>query len=360
MKARELFSKTMPFAWTKLLLGLANVLISAVLFGIFAGLAWLFRSESVTGIMILIWLGSVGVIRFIIMHYVGYMVNAGHIAVMTEAVTKGTVPVNQVAYGKQMVTERFATSNIFFAVDKLISGAVKQIQNGIDKVGDVLNFIPGMDSVAGLAKFFVELSLGYVDECCLGYTFYKKEQGAFKSAADAVVIYAQNWKALLSSAAKTMVMVVIALAGITLGLFVALGLLFRTFAWPGWIAFAISFFVAMAIKYAFIDSFILARTMVAYMTVAPSAVITFDLYNKLCNLSSKFKELFNKGQQENAIPQPAFAGVGNYAQSTPNYTQTPSTVQASEQEEKPIFCAQCGAKNKRDVKFCLNCGKPMQ
>lgn len=357
MKARELFSKTMPFVWAKLLLGLATVLISAVLFGIFAGLAWLFRSDGVTGIMILIWLGAVGVVRFIIMHYMGYMVKAGHIAVMTEAVTKGTVPANQVAYGKQMVTERFTTSNIYFAVDKLISGAVKQIQNSIGKIGDALNFIPGMNAIAGLAKFFVELSLGYVDECCLGYTFYKKEQGAFKSAADAVVIYAQNWKALLGSAAKTMAMVVITLAGITLGLFVVLGLLFRTFAWPGWIAFVISFFIAMVIKSAFIDSFILARTMVAYMAVAPSTAITFDLHSKLCNLSSKFKELFNKGQQENPTPQPAFAGVGNSEQITPNYAQAPSV---SEQEEKPIFCAQCGAKNKRGVKFCLNCGSSMQ
>lgn len=360
MKARELFSKTMPFVWAKLLLGLATVLISAVLFGIFAGIAWLFRSDSVTGVMILIWLGAVGIVRFIIMHYMGYLVKAGHIAVMTEAVTKGTVPANQVAYGKQMVTERFATSNIYFAVDKLISGAVKQIQNGIGKIGDALNFIPGMDAIAGLAKFFVELSLGYVDECCLGYTFYKKEQGAFKSASDAVVIYAQNWKALLGSAAKTMAMVVVTLVVITLGLFIVLGLLFRTFAWPGWIAFVISLLIALAFKSAFIDSFILARTMVAYMAVAPSTVITFDLHSKLCNLSSKFKELFNKGQQENPTPQPAFAGVGNYVQTAPNYTQAPSTVQTSEQEEKPIFCAQCGAKNKRGVKFCLNCGSSMQ
>jgi uncharacterized membrane protein YphA (DoxX/SURF4 family) len=349
MKAGELYSKTMPFVWAKLLLGLVTVLVSAVLFGILMGLAWLFNSDGVTGFMILIWLGAVGVVRFVIMHYFGYMVKAGHIAVMTEAVTTGRVPANQVAYGKQMVTERFATSNIYFAVDKLVSGAVKQIQRGIGKLGDALDFIPGMSAVTGLAQFFVELSLGYIDECCLGYTFYKKEQGAFKSAEDGVVIYAQNVKTLLGSAAKTMAMVLLGMAGITLGLFLVLGIMFRIFAWPGWVAFVVALLIALAIKFAFMDSFILARTMTAYMGVAPTTVITFDLYGKLSGLSSKFKELFNKGQQEQPSPQPAYAGASGYAPPV-------QTVSQAAPEEKPVFCGQCGAQNKRGVKFCGTCG----
>ncbi|MDR1961162.1 MAG: zinc ribbon domain-containing protein [Gracilibacteraceae bacterium] len=338
MNAGELYSKTMPFVWAKLLLGLLTVLISAVLFGILMGLAWLFNSGEVGMVMFVIWLGAVGVVRFVIMHYMGYMVKAGHIAVMAEAVTTGRVPDNQVAYGKQMVTERFVTANVYFAVDKLVTGAVKQIQLGIGKLGNALDFIPGMSAVSGLAQYFIELSLGYIDECCLGYTFYQKEQGAFKSAADGVVIYAQNWKALLGSAAKTMAMVLLGMAGIILVLFVVLALVFRIFAWPGWIAFVIAILIALAIKFAFIDSFILARTMAEYMGIAPTAVISFDLYGKLCGLSAKFKELWNKGQQE----QPTPAGEAAAAQGAT--------------DEKPVFCGHCGAKNKRGVKFCGGCG----
>jgi hypothetical protein len=362
MKAGELYSKTMPFVWAKLLLGLATVLVSAILFAILMGLAWLFNSDGVTVVMFLIWLSAVGIVRFIIMHYLGYLIKAGHIAVMAEAVTTGRVPANQVAYGKQAVKERFVTSNIYFAVDKLVSGAVKQIQRGIGKLGNALDFIPGMKQVAGLAQFFVELSLGYVDECCLGYTFYKKEQGAFKSAADGVVIYAQNWKALLGNAAKTMAMVILGLAGITLALFLVLGILFRVFAWPGWVAFVIALLIALAVKFAFMDSFILARTMASYMGVAPTTVITFDLYGKLCNLSAKFKELFNKGQKEEPAPQAAYAGAGAAAQTSPAPAQYQAAVpvQAAGSEEKPAFCGQCGAKNKRGTKFCGGCGAPMQ
>ncbi len=65
-------------------------------------------------------------------------------------------------------------------------------------------------------------------------------------------------------------------------------------------------------------------------------VITFDLYGKLCGLSTKFKELFNKGQQENPTPQPAYTATGAVGTAQPH---------APVSEDKPIFCGNCGAKN---------------
>jgi len=93
-----------------------------------------------------------------------------------------------------------------------------------------------------------------------------------------------------------MFLVIFGFIGITLVLFIILGVLFRVFSWPGWIAFIIAVFLAIVIKWAFMDSFILTRTMAAYMKIAPSTSITVDLYGKLCGISNKFKELFNRGQ----------------------------------------------------------------
>lgn len=125
MDSNQIFRGTMPFVWAKLLLGAITVGVSAALLGIFMGISWLLNSNAVTIFFIIIWIISVGIIRFIVMHYGGYLVKAGHIAVITEAVTSGRIPDQQVEYGKQMVKERFVTSNIYFAVDKLVSGAVK-------------------------------------------------------------------------------------------------------------------------------------------------------------------------------------------------------------------------------------------
>ncbi|MDR1539041.1 MAG: hypothetical protein LBU32_13800 [Clostridiales bacterium] len=49
MEVGELYSKAMPLIWVKLLLGLATVLVSAVLIVILTGMARLFTSEGLTG-----------------------------------------------------------------------------------------------------------------------------------------------------------------------------------------------------------------------------------------------------------------------------------------------------------------------
>jgi energy-coupling factor transporter transmembrane protein EcfT len=348
----------MPFVWAKLLLAVLTVVISVLLFAILMGIAWAVQSPVLGFIMFIIWLSATGIVNFILNHYMGYLVKAGHVAVITEAVTTGRIPDNQVAYGKQMVKERFLTSNVFFVIDKLVGGAVRQLQRGFEKVaGSLGNIIPGMNAVVKIGKMFIGIALGYIDECCLGYTFLKKDQGAFKSATDGVVIYAQNWKKLLKDAAKTTAIVVILLIVITLASFVLFfivsKLLFSNSSFKPLadiVAFLLACCLALAIKAAFIDSYMLVKMMVSYMQEAPTTVITFDLYSKLCGLSAKFKELFNKGQQEAQSPQPA------YATATAAGT---AQIAAPVSGDKPKFCGECGAKNPPGTKFCGECGKPM-
>ena len=237
------------------------------------------------------------------------------------------------------------------------------------------------------------------------------------------MIYAQNWKVLLGNAAKTMVMVILFLIALTLVLFVMFGALLRAFGLPDLavtgFALIIALLLALAIKTAFIDSFVLVRTMVAYMGVAPSTVITFDLYNKLSGISGKFKKLWEKGSQEQPPPQPAYAAAGGpqpayAAASGPQqayaatggpqsaYTAAGGSQQAytaaggpqqaytaaggpqqaytaaggfghvptpgstpvmgaspGTAADKPVFCGQCGAQNKHGGRFCQSCGSKM-
>ncbi|MCL2213742.1 MAG: zinc ribbon domain-containing protein [Treponema sp.] len=343
MKAGEIFSKTMPFCWAKLLLGLATVVISIVALAILMGIAWLFKNEVVYLIMFLIWLGVTGAVNFFINHYIGYLVKAGHVAVITEAVVTGKVPDNQVAYGKEKVKERFLTSNVYFVLDKLIGGAVRQLQRGFEKMGGTLgSIIPGMNFVVNIGKMFIGIALGYIDECCLGYTFLKNKQGAFKSATDGVVIYAENWKKLLKDAAKTTAIVVGLVIAVTLVLFLIFGLIVRLIPVENWLfgfaAFLFACFLAWVAKKAFIDSYMMISMMVSYMEEAPTYKIKFDLYSKLCGLSAKFKELFNKGQEESPGSQSAAAASSG---------------------NKTVFCGECGAKNDKGTKFCGSCGKPI-
>lgn len=349
MKSGELFRKTLPFCVAKLILGGVTVLISVLALVILLLIGSLFGDGGV-GFCILIWCGLTGAVCFAIMHYFGYLVKAGHIAVLAEGAVTGQIPANQVEYGKKKVTERFATANVYFGVDKLVSSAVKQIQRGIEKIGNLLDFIPGMEQIEKLAKFFIELSLGYIDECCLGYTFYKSEQGAFQSACDGVVIYAQNIKHLLKNAAKTMLKVVLLVIVTVIIVFIPVGLLFKLLKWSALIAFLLACFITWVLKFAFLDSYILCQTMASYMEVAPQTEITFDLYGKLCGISSSFKELWNKGKAES--PQSAYAAASAGDAAFPA-AQTESTDSST---VKAGFCGQCGAKNADGAGFCSSCG----
>ena len=361
MTAKELYSKTMPFNMAKLALGLATVALSTILFAILMGIGWLFGDNGM-GLAFILWISGTGVIRFVLMHYMGYLVKAGHVAVLTTAVATGQIPADQVAVGKAMVTERFATSNIYFAVDALVAGAVRQLQGVLDKVSNTLDFIPGIKAVAGVGELFIGIALGYIDECCLGWTFYKKDQGAFQSAADGVVIYAQNGKYLLGEAAKTTGMVLLATGGATLVSFIVFGGIFKLLGWSPLVAFLLACLAAWTVKFAFIDSWILVKMMVSYMQVAPQTPITYDLYSKLCSLSSKFRELFSKGQAEGPRPAHAAAGAAPQAGYAPAQTAAAPLQQASSESPaaKPVFCGQCGAKSEPGTKFCAGCGARLE
>lgn len=342
MKAREIFFKTLPFCWAKLGLGLLNILIDVALFAVLMGLSLLFKSEGVTFIMFLIWFAMIGTVNFIINHYFGYLVKAGHVAVIARTFEEGKVPDNCLSTGKSMVKQRFITSNAYFAIDKLVSGSVKQLQRALGRVTDkLLGAIPGADSVKSATNFFLEISLGYIDECCLGYTFYKDEDSAFKSACDGVVIYAQNWKTLLKNAAVTALTVIVSLVVVTLIAFVIFGFSFRLLGWSGFVAFVLSLMLAWVVKYAFIDSWMMVKMMHSYMQVAPNTKITFDLYNTLCGLSAKFKELFSKSD----ITQ------GNIGEVASNEEDNKDL-----DDDAPRFCPQCGRELKNNPVFCGNCG----
>ena len=363
MTAKEVFSKTLQFGWIKLGLGLLNILIAVVLFAIMMGIAVLFDSEGVGAIMFIIWLSLIGIVNFFLNHYIGYLVKAGHVAVITTAFQTGQVPANPFETGKAMVKERFGTSNVYFALDKLVAGSVKQLQRTLGRITDgLLGALPGADGVKSLMNMFLDISLGYIDECCLGYTFAHPEQNAYKSAADGVVVYFQNWKTLLKDAAKTTGVVILSFVVVTLVAFLVFGSLFRLFGWSGFMAFIISLLFAYTVKYAFIDSWILVKMMSSHMQVVPTTRITFDLYGKLSNLSKKFKELFNKGGSE---PQPAYAGQPGYPEQSTSYVgqptppEVPPTVEPScdpPASAAPRFCPSCGKALEAGKAFCGNCG----
>ena len=388
MKASKIFFGTISFCWLKLALGFADVLLGALLFGVVIGIATLIGSSGVGVVLFFIWLGVWGIAHWLIKHYFSYLIKAGHIAVIAQSLKEGAIPANPVTVGKNMVTERFGTSSVYFLVDKLVAGAVRQLQKVFGKATELLGSLPGGGALRTIGKLFIDISLGYVDECCLGYTFYHPEQNAYKSAADGVVVYTQNWKQMLKDAAKTTFVVLLTIVTVTLLAFVAIGGLFRFMDWNMIVAVILSLFVSFVVKHAFVDSWILVKMMSSYLTVAETTTITFDLYGKLCNLSSKFKKLFQKGGAEPSYYASTTMATQTIAATTANMnddaatantnptttisdsatantnaanTATEITQGTHTESDTPLarFCGNCGVRNNNNSKFCTSCGANM-
>jgi len=143
----------------------------------------LFDNGTIFVFLIAFWIALTGGVYKFAMHYVGYMVKAAHVAVISEAVSTGHIPDNMVETGKNMVKSRFAESNVYFVLDRLVSGAVRQLQNAVGKIDSVFGSVPGVSAIVNFVQVFIGITLGYVDECCLGYTFTKRMRGHLKQVA---------------------------------------------------------------------------------------------------------------------------------------------------------------------------------
>lgn len=345
MKNGEIFKKTMPFVWGRfgmqLLLNVGMIIYFAILVGLFI---MLIESQAIIAVII----GLIGLpiglkIYSFGCEYIGYMIKAAHVAVIGELSLYGKVPdgVKITEYGKNKVKERFLTANAFFAIDKLMSSAVKQIQNMITKVGNVFEKVEIIQTIIKIVNIFVGIVLGYVDEAVLARVFQKKEDGAWKASADGVVLYFQNWKEILKNALLITVGI-IAFYAIGIGLIyaVAAGLSLVSDLWVILLIFA-AYFLIDVIKVSFIDSYVTIAVVNKYLPLTINQTPAIDIYEKAQGWSKKFKEMCDKAKTEpQPVVQAAVAGVPGMAMAMPNNsvaTQQPQVIMGQPGAVQPMM-----------------------
>ena len=339
--AKELFSKTMPFVMAKLVL---RLIVAAIFLGLFGLGAFLItRGSGEAGfagfVVIIISIASLGVSHFVFVRMMGFAVRAGHIAVLTEAIKTGKIPDNQVAYGKNKVTERIATAATFFLINKLVDRAVFQLQRRFQSATSFIGAMPGGGAFVKFANTVIKSALKYVDECCIGWIFYgPQDQSAMKGALDGVTLYAQNWKRILGTSVKSAIGVLVAtyIGGFAIAVLFAV-IFFSIGGIWGFFGFVFGLTAAFVVKAVFIDTMVMIRTLVVFMEDAPITELRMDMYNTLSTMSSAFADMFNRTKSE--------FGANSFA---------PAPAAA---RSKTIFCGECGAKNPAGTRFCGECGK---
>jgi hypothetical protein len=228
-----------------------------------------------------------------IREYILYIVKAGHIAVMVRLIDGRAIPggQGQIGYARQIVEARFAETNVLFAIDQLVKGAIRAVTGLIGGVAAFLP-IPGLEAVVKLLDTVVRLSLTYVDEIILGYNIRIQSASPFETARQGVVLYAQNaWVMVRNAIWLAVFMWVLAFVIFLFMLAPAAAILY---AMPGdlagW-AFVLAIVFAWAVKAALVEPFCIAALMEVYFRTIEGQVPDPDWDGRLAEASRQFREL---------------------------------------------------------------------
>lgn len=296
-----LLLRTLPFLVLRLLVYMGITLAFIVLTGAGAGLGWLFGAAGSNAAGGAFWGGLVGFgltsgVLYWAREYLLYLVKAGHIAVLTQLLDGKSIPDGrgQIDYAGAVVKERFAQSSVLFGIDQLVKGILR-VFNRVTLGAAAVLPLPGLEPLMKLVNAVINTSLTYVDEVILAHNIRTQSSNPWASSRDAVILYAQNYKALLKNA----VFVTFLVWGLTLLIFLvvfapvaALVGLFPGVA--GFWTFALAAVTAWGLKAALVDPLAMTALMQVYFKLTDGQVPQAEWSARLEQVSEQFRALKDK------------------------------------------------------------------
>ena len=315
----ELVLKTLPYSLVRfgilLALSIGSLLWLVMTFG---GYLWL--ASSSVPLLAYPWFMGWAVVGgwgyWAVGRYFLYMLKAGHIAVLTELITKGHVDNGQrgmFEYGKDVVKERFGQMNAMFALDLLVDGVVRSFNRTLDWVARLLP-IPGLEGMTRMVNAVLRASTTYVDETLLSYSLARNDENVWRSSQDGLVYYAQNarevlktglWIVLLDKVLSVLIWVVCLAPGFLFSY------LFPSVSLGGLLPLIAAALFASNIRQAFLKPLFLTMVMVKFHHSIQAQAIEPAWDARLTDLSDKFRTIKDRARQ----PAPAVvqSTTGNVA-----------------------------------------------
>jgi len=299
-----LMMRTMPYAIVRfgllLAFSMATILWLLLTFGIGAWLA-----SAVLPVAGLVWmaagLGLYGWIWWTVVRYALYLVQAGHIAVLTELITKGQIAngtTGMFAYGRQVVTERFGEVTALFALDMLVRGVVHAFNRTLDWVARFIP-IPGLQTVVGIVNAIVRAATTYIDETIFSYNLARGDDNVWRSSKDALIYYCQNSTEILKTAIWVVILDKVLTAALWVVMLAPAGLLMAvlpdSLRFGGMMAgFIVAALFASNARQAFLKPIFLVMIMTKFHVAVRNETINLEWDARLTNLSGKFRDITGK------------------------------------------------------------------
>ena len=302
-RAVGLMIKTAPFVLLRMIVYFGITIGFILTTGVGAGIGWGigafgdvdYQATAVAYGSIFGFAAAAGVLYFL-REYILYMVKAGHIAVMVEAMDGNDIPFgrSQIELASEIVSERFVEANVLFAMDQLIKGVIRTITGLMQGLAAMIP-VPALQNLVGVFKAFLKISLGFLDEVILAHAIRTKSDNPWESGQEALVYYAQNAKTIIKNAAFLAVIVyllsfvifLVMLAPAAVVVYVMPG------AWSaGGIVFALVF--AWAVKKSLLEPFAIACMMQVYFEAIEGQSPNPEWDAKLTKVSKKFAVMKEK------------------------------------------------------------------
>lgn len=299
MSPFNIYRKTMIFSWMKLGLGLLTFVVClaigfAAYFVITTNQGSLMTSIAIGCGAFLIAVG----VYYLIMSKIGYSIRMGHLAIIERADRGGDVPSNPVEFSKTVVAERFENNRKFYKQSRDIQLAYRQMARVLGRGFSLDKDTPELGMGRWVKMVMSHAALSSVNECCLAYALRRSDYEVNAACVDALTILVQDWQAFSRKA-----LVISLLHGVlcllTFALFFVPGFLFfrdmslDMLPWLG-----VSFFLTLTVKIAFYDSYVLAKTVCAFLDITGKAKIDTKNYAKLDKWSKEYAKL--RGSAEKA------------------------------------------------------------
>ena len=88
---------------------------------------------------------------------------------------------------------------MLFALDRLLKGVIRMMTRVVEGIANFLP-IPGTQTIVGLIRGMLKLSVGFLDELILAHAIRTRSDNPWQASAQALVLYGQNGKAMMKNA----------------------------------------------------------------------------------------------------------------------------------------------------------------
>ncbi|MBM3422037.1 MAG: hypothetical protein FJY09_02100 [Chlorobi bacterium] len=271
-KATGIVMRTSAYLFYRAMVYGALVGAVAVFLGILALIGSVFGGGAAAVLFFLaLFAGGFG-FRFI-REYVLYLLQAGHIALITEIVENGALPqgISQTSWAKERVMGYFREVSVLALVDQLVKGVLVSLNRTLFNIMQALP-IPALEGLASVVQRIVTFSLTYIDESVIAWTFRTKNPNVFDAAKSGIIIYCQSWKSLLKNAVALTLLSYIFVIFTTVLFMVPLGavalFLPQSWAFGKFALFILALFLGIAAKWILFDPVACTSTLLTFLDEA--------------------------------------------------------------------------------------------